>query len=256
MTGKFDVVRADLKNVAIETEEPRDGEQDAGLRRAPVRKRPGRVKADRSQTATYLRILAVATKEFSARGFDGARVDEIVRRSKVSKNLVYHYFDSKEKLFIAVLEGAYENMHANTEWPSDFSSAIDGIRQLIRAIFKYWNDAPEFIGLLNSENFHKGRHLKKAKMVKAGCSNLFSTIGQLLDEGRKLGHFRSGVDPVELYISISSLCYHFFSNRYTLSILLGRDLSSEKQMNLRLKEIEDMVLGYLRFEASPKNGRG
>src|SRR5690606_3040772 len=120
----------------------------------------------------------------------------------------------------------------------------------IRAIFNYWNDVPEFIGLLNSENSHKGRHLKQTKMVKAGYSSLFATIKTLLDEGQKRGHFRGNVDPVELYISISSLCYHFFSNRYTLSILLGRDLSSEKQMNLRLKEIEDMVLGYLQCGAS------
>jgi TetR/AcrR family transcriptional regulator len=249
-------VRTDLKTIALEDEVSRaDSEPATGRQRTPVRKRQGRAKADRSQAATYRRILSVATKEFSARGFDGARVDEIVRRSKVSKNLVYHYFDSKEKLFIAVLESAYENMHANTAWPSDFSSATDGIRQLIRAIFHYWNDSPEFIGLLNSENFHKGRHLKKTKMVKAGYSNLFATIKRLLDEGHKRGHFRGGVDPVELYISISSLCYHFFSNRYTLSILLSRDLSSEKQMNLRLKEIEDMVLGYLQCGAAAEPRR-
>jgi len=240
-----------LKTIALEEEALRSDSKLATSRHRPsVRKRPGRLKADKSQAATYRRILAVATKEFSARGFDGARVDDIVRRSKVSKNLVYHYFDSKEKLFIAVLESAYENMHANTDWPSDFSSATDGVRQLIRTLFKYWHDAPEFIGLLNSENFHKGRHLKKTKMVRAGYSNLFAIIKRLLGAGHKQGHFRGGVDPVELYISISSLCYHFFSNRYTLSILLGRDLSSERQMNMRLKEIEDMVLGYLQFGAA------
>jgi TetR/AcrR family transcriptional regulator len=55
---------------------------------------------------TRQRILNVATREFSAKGYDGARVDDIMRLSKVSKNLIYHYFGSKEKLFIAVLESA------------------------------------------------------------------------------------------------------------------------------------------------------
>ena len=35
-----------------------------------------------------------------------------MRVAKVSKNLIYYYFGSKEELFIAVLESAYEGMHA------------------------------------------------------------------------------------------------------------------------------------------------
>ena len=35
-----------------------------------------------------------------------------MRQSKISKNLIYHYFVSKEQLFIAVLESAYEKIEA------------------------------------------------------------------------------------------------------------------------------------------------
>src|SRR5262245_30833628 len=40
---------------------------------------------------TRQRILNVATKEFAAKGYDGARIDDIMRASNVSKNLIYHY---------------------------------------------------------------------------------------------------------------------------------------------------------------------
>lgn len=83
---------------------------------------------------TRQRILDVATQEFSAKGYDGARIDDIMRLSKVSKNLIYHYFVSKEKLFIAVLEQAYQSMHAyQMTWPLDVSSPVDGIRKLVRS---------------------------------------------------------------------------------------------------------------------------
>jgi TetR/AcrR family transcriptional regulator len=200
---------------------------------------------------TKQRILNVATQQFSAKGYDGARIDDIMRLSKVSKNLIYHYFGSKEKLFIAVLELAYRGMHEyQMTWPLEVSSPIDGIRKLVQSTFKYWRESPEFIGLLNSENFHKGRHLRKSKLSKAGYAGLLNNISNLLKQGEKSGDFRSNVDPVELYISISALAYHYLSNRYTLSYLLDRKLSTEDEMRARVIHIEDLTLGYLRYGAA------
>ena len=50
------------------------------------------------------RILAVAAEEFEAKGFAGARIDEIARRSNVNKQLIYYYFDSKRVLHSVVME--------------------------------------------------------------------------------------------------------------------------------------------------------
>ncbi len=229
-----------------------------GLTTKPRLLRPARkIPLSADGTGVYTtrqRILDVATQQFSAKGYDGARIDDIMRLSKVSKNLIYHYFGSKEKLFIAVLELAYRGMHEyQMTWPLDVSSPIDGIRKLVQSTFKYWRESPEFIGLLNSENFHKGQHLRKSKLSKAGYTGLLNNISNLLKQGEKSGDFRSDVDPVELYISISALAYHYLSNRYTLSYLLDRKLSTEDEMRARIIHIEDLVLGYLQYRgARPK----
>ena len=77
-------------------------------------------------------------------------------------------------------------------------------------------------------------------------------IASLLKEGEEAGDFRSGVDPVEFYISISALAYHYLSNRYTLSYLLDRKFSTEDEMNVRIRHIEDLTLGYLCFGAQKR----
>jgi AcrR family transcriptional regulator len=59
--------------------------------------------AVRNPERTRRRILDAALKEFSARGFAGARVGSITRRAKVNKRMLYHYFGDKEGLFRAVL---------------------------------------------------------------------------------------------------------------------------------------------------------
>jgi TetR/AcrR family transcriptional regulator len=228
----------------------RHSRQGAPAAKRPRPKGPRGAKAANGSGETRQRILDVATKEFAAKGYDGARVDDIMRASNVSKNLIYHYFGSKEQLFIEVLEAAYEGMHAHQmAWSIDVSSPVDGVRKLIQLTFNYWRSSPEFIGLLNSENFHKGRHLRKTKLAKAGYSGLLGNVANLLKEGERSGDFREDVDPVELYVSISALAYHFLSNRYTLAYLLDRKLSTEQDMNARIAHIEEVILGYLRYGA-------
>lgn len=52
---------------------------------------------EKSQEAKT-KILKAAECIFAEKGYDGARVDEIAKRAKVNKALLYYYFENKEKL--------------------------------------------------------------------------------------------------------------------------------------------------------------
>jgi TetR/AcrR family transcriptional regulator len=209
--------------------------------------KPAPKKATRDPERTKQRILTVASDEFANKGYDGARVDEIVRRSKVSKNLIYYYFGSKEELFIAVLESAYVNLREQQDALG--LNAIppkDAIRKLVADLFHYWRNSRAFIGFLTSENFHKAKHIKKSKFAPNAYHKLIESLSAVLDAGVKQGVFRDEVDPINLYISISGLSYQYFSNQYTLSFVLNKDLTSQEALESRLKHTEDVILGYLR----------
>ena len=66
----------------------------------------------RDPVATQARILAAAKAEFARKGLAGGRVDEIADRAKINKRMIYHYFSSKDQLFLAVLEAAYEDIRS------------------------------------------------------------------------------------------------------------------------------------------------
>jgi hypothetical protein len=73
----------------------------------------------------------------------------------------------------------------------------------------------------------------------------------VLARGRRDGSFRSGVDPLQLYISIASLSYFFLSNRHTLARVFGPTLFSPEKRDARLEHMTSLVLGYL---ARPHSG--
>ena len=59
--------------------------------------------ATRAAEATRARLLAAATDEFARHGVAGARVDRIAAAAAANKQLIYAYFESKDRLFDAVL---------------------------------------------------------------------------------------------------------------------------------------------------------
>jgi TetR/AcrR family transcriptional regulator len=65
------------------------------------------------------RILAVAAEEFETKGFAGARIDEIARRSDVNKQLIYYYFESKRVLHSEVMEHVTARAMQATDDDSD-----------------------------------------------------------------------------------------------------------------------------------------
>lgn len=212
----------------------------------PTRRNSERA-AKRDPERAVRTILKAARREFHRVGYDGARVDRIAERSKLSKGLIYHYFGSKEDLFRAVLEQLYEELRGENEnlILDDFEPE-EGIRQLVSHTFRYFAANPEFIVLVNSENIMRARHIRKSKVIGTIFKPLNDRLGELIGRGVEAGIFRRDVDTTELYISIVALGYFSLSNRYTLGIVFDRELASEEAMNRREAHITDIILGYLR----------
>src|SRR5262245_44350159 len=93
---------------------------------------------------TRRNIIEVATKEFSEKGFSGARVDEIAARTKTSKRMIYYYFCGKEVLYIAVLEQSYLEIRS-IEASLDLAQKPpeEALRKLVAFTFDYQNAHPD-----------------------------------------------------------------------------------------------------------------
>ena len=197
--------------------------------------------ADRSQET----ILIAAKEEVSEFGFAGGRIDRIAERAGMNKRLIYYYFGNKDDLFLVVLERVYADIRrAEQALHLDEIEPVEALRRLVSFTWHYYLEHPEFITLLNSENLHQASHLQKSTKIREMNSPLVQLLGNVLARGHAQKLFRAGIDPVQLYISIASLCYFYLSNTPTLSTVFGRDLRTPKAMAERLSHMTDLVLGY------------
>jgi AcrR family transcriptional regulator len=212
-------------------------------KRAAGRRTTGTRDPERTRAA----ILTAATAEFTAKGLNGARVDDIARRAGINKRMIYHYFGDKAGLYLAVLESTYAAIRtAEIGLHLAARAPVEGMRELVAFTWNYFIAHPEFLSLLATENLHRARYLKQSRRIRELHSPLVGTISELLARGVKAGLFRAGVDPVQLYITIASLGFFYMSNRHTLSTIFGRDLGAADQLRARAEHIADVVLSYLR----------
>lgn len=197
------------------------------------------------------RILAAATAEFARHGFGGARIDRIARAAGANKRMIYYHVGKKDALYLEILERAYEHIRAAERCLNlETLAPREAIATLVTFTWQYYLDNPEFIALLNNENLHRARYLKRSGNVKQLHSPFVQMIASVLQRGTASGELRTGIDPVQLYISIASLSYFYQSNSATLSVIFGRDLLAPTARAERLAHMTDLVLAALRPAAS------
>ena len=149
----------------------------------------------RDPAATQQRILTAALTEFAKKGFAGARVDEIARRARVNKRMLYHYFGNKEDLYREVFRrtvaGKTETTRAN---PADVAQALS-----------YWYDQEaadvSWIRLLSWEALGSGTH---GLVGDAERRQPFAAFKEWLEKEQADGHI-ARLDPEHLMLSLIAL---------------------------------------------------
>ncbi len=177
--------------------------------------------------ATQENILRAATKVFAKHGFAGGRIEQISKAAKSHDRMIYYYFGNKEELFIAVIEETYRRFNdAESKVVLKMDDPVDDLKTLVRFMWTYYQQHPEFITLLNSENLHRGKHISKSLRAREYSSPAISLMNRVLKSGAEKGLFRSDVRARDIYLMSAALAYFYVSNRFTLSAFLGEDLEA------------------------------
>ena len=191
-------------------------------------------------------ILKVATSEFAANGYAGARVDEIAARTRTTKRMIYYYFGSKEGLYLAVLERVYaqirqveRGIHIGELTPDD------ALRTIAEATYEHHTTHEAFIQLVSIENIHRAEHLRQSPTILRENATAITLLEEVIDRGVIAGIFRDDVDAVDVHMMISAYaCFHV-ANRHTIAAIFDRDMLDPGLQDSHRRLIGDMVVATM-----------
>jgi TetR/AcrR family transcriptional regulator len=158
--------------------------------------RPRQHPVGRHPERTRERILASALREFSDKGFAGARVDRIARRARINKRMLYHYFGNKASLFREILA---RKVRERSAWavtaPADAAESLAfWFESACRD--RDWVRLMEWEALGSADGVVSGDPERRAAF-RAG-------VGQVR-ERQALGLLRADLDPGHLLLAMAAL---------------------------------------------------
>jgi AcrR family transcriptional regulator len=200
-------------------------------------------RAGRNADQARADLLKSAKREFAEKGFALAGIEGIAEPTGLNKKMIYHYFGSKEDLYIAVLEDAYLGIRKMEEaLPLEELEPLEAVQKLVEATWDYYVTNPDFLSLVNQENLLGAVYLKKSGIVKRRTSVLLKRVGAILKKGVEQGKIRPGIDPLQLNHSIAGLGFYYLNNRFTNTQIYKFDHMTRDALATRRAFIVDFVM--------------
>ncbi|MFM6852546.1 MAG: TetR/AcrR family transcriptional regulator [Sphingopyxis sp.] len=211
---------------------------------AAPKKRGARRKRDADQTRGN--IIEAAMAEFADKGLAGARVDEIARQTETSKHMIYYYFTSKEGLYRAALEHTYQNFRV-AEQAIDYAALppLAALESLVGLSFDFHVANPLLVRIIMGENMNRGEHIPHVADLPNRRA-ILDTMADIANRGVASGDFRTGIDVLQLHMTISALCFYYVANRFSFGQIFGVDMESPNMVATRRAEIVALVVGGCR----------
>ncbi len=191
-------------------------------------------------------ILDVALAEFVEHGLSGARVDAIAERTRTSKRMIYYYFESKENLYLKVLERFYAGIRTSeSQLHLAGLEPREAIRRLVEFTFDHHSAHRDFVRIICIENIHRGEYVRRSARVRSMTNEVLETLGETLRRGEDAGVFRIGLNPLDVHLFINSFCFYRNSNIHTINYVFDIDLDDQAILSRHRELICDAVLRYL-----------
>ncbi|NLC68421.1 MAG: TetR/AcrR family transcriptional regulator [Clostridiaceae bacterium] len=202
-------------------------------------------KRERNSSKSKQDILRAAEIKFAEKGIYGTRVDDIAETANINKRMLYEYFGNKEELYKAVLAEVYGRLSKQEMvLLSGDMSCIDAMKKIIRLYFTFLKDNPTYVNLIIWENLNKGNYIKDIDFSNIKTP-VFNLLRKVINKGKSDGIFRTDIYTEEVILSLLTYTFSYFSNRYTLSKLLGREIDTEESIKRRTDTVTEMFLRYL-----------
>ncbi len=200
-------------------------------------------------------VLDAALREFAEFGLAGARVDAIAEAAGVNKQALYYHFGNKEELFQAALASVYDHFLSDEGgWTDPAKPATDAMRELIAAIFDHLQANGDGTAVIADENRHRGSHISAdlKRRMQSGVAPMIAAISSVLKRGQSQGLFSETVDVTQLYMTIIALSMFYFTNAYTMSAIVGRELLTKSLIQQWRRHVIDFIMAALE---TPKSRR-
>ncbi len=193
-------------------------------------------------------ILEVALSEFANYGFEGTRIEAITARMATSKRMIYYHFGSKERLYEAVLDYDYSIVRSGAQDVGDLEAMppLQAMEIVAGSAFDNFMRHPDFIRLSLQENLRGVPVVGQSDRIRQINQANLAVVDRHLRRGQADGSMRTGLEPLDVYITFVGLCNYHVAARPAYKALFDTDFFAPDVRERRRASICDALIRYVR----------
>ena len=153
---------------------------------------------------TKEKIIDAARLEFSANGYDGASIMSIASNVGIAPSAIYHYFQSKEKLYTEVFKQTSSVIWDSVTPAEEAKTLLEAMTKLLDDSRQISTDLPSFSDFLASLPIEAKMHPEFSDLLRQRADHQDRTFRKLASIGIESGEidFLSKDEATELIRSI------------------------------------------------------
>jgi AcrR family transcriptional regulator len=193
-------------------------------------------------------IAKVAEALFAERGFDGASIRDIAQQVGSTKALVYHYYHSKEKLYLSLLEAAVSEVVTKVEEvAAGKDEPEEKVRQVVRVFLDFYHAHPQRFHMVQRAIDEHG--VAAATSAERWFSRVHLALHTIAVEGRRRGQFKRQPPQMVPFV-VMGLIIHALRSHH-----LQERVHANFAGTYPLDGLAELILALLQAEAVGKKSR-
>jgi AcrR family transcriptional regulator len=169
----------------------------------PRTQTPSRLNRVQKREANRDRILLAARTVFGARGFRGATIEEIADEAGLSNGAIYYNFDSKDALFLALLDERLDERLEHLR--RTFAGGDAGLGAEARDVTRSFKESREWRLLLLEFVVYAARNPGFAKKFKAHKRKLRAALADAIDAHLSARGIAAPIPTDQLALALTGL---------------------------------------------------
>ena len=138
-------------------------------------------------------IMDTALELFAKKGYADTKIGDIAKAADMSVGLMFHYFESKERLLEELVR--YGAEATNTPCELNFENPLDYFEGFLKVLFKYAREVPRVLYLfMMMSQIRRGAGIPPHIKEIAASVDQIKQSAEVIAAGQQYGYFREG-DP-------------------------------------------------------------
>jgi AcrR family transcriptional regulator len=194
------------------------------------------------------KILEAAKKVLFAKGYAGARMQDIADEAGINKALLHYYFRNKDKLFETIFREAIGKLIPGiaSAFSDEALQIEDKIRTFCSAYIRLWIAHP-YIPMFVLHEMHSGDGEKFKGIMDTYRGHSMKVVLKAFESAMKNKEIRK-MDPLQLLLNMISLCIFPFVGSPVFKKVTGvTEKQYEEMLLARVTEVSEFIIESIKY---------